>query len=147
MKICSTCKNNKSFDNFYKKGNGHSSQCKTCLKRIYKIKYEANPEKYRNRTRLDRLKNPWRDDKNNLRKSARRSNLRFEEAKELRKNHSGLCDLCGKNSINNRRLAFDHNHITGKFRGFLYCKCNQGIGLFNDDIKLLRLTINYLLKG
>ena len=40
--------------------------------------------------------------------------------------------------------AFDHNHINGKFRGFLCLKCNGGLGCFNDSIELLLKAVKYL---
>ena len=41
-------------------------------------------------------------------------------------------------------LAMDHDHETQEFRGFLCGNCNQGIGKFKDDPKLLQAAIEYL---
>jgi hypothetical protein len=48
--------------------------------------------------------------------------------------------------INERfeRLALDHDHTTGEFRGFLCQKCNQAIGLLNDSPELLRIAAEYI---
>jgi len=43
-----------------------------------------------------------------------------------------------------RRLSLDHNHRTGKLRGLLCSLCNRRIGLFNEDLQLLRAAISYL---
>jgi len=43
-----------------------------------------------------------------------------------------------------RDLAVDHCHQTGKIRGLLCKKCNIGIGFFNDDEWLLRDAADYV---
>jgi len=52
------------------------------------------------------------------------------------------CEICG-GAI---RIAYDHDHQTGKFRGWLCMKCNIALGLVNDDIELLKKMIAYLQK-
>lgn len=41
-------------------------------------------------------------------------------------------------------LAVDHCHKTGKVRGLLCSSCNQGLGMFKDNIEYLREAIEYL---
>jgi hypothetical protein len=41
-------------------------------------------------------------------------------------------------------LAVDHNHTTGKIRGLLCPKCNQGIGLLMDNPLFLIRAAEYL---
>jgi Recombination endonuclease VII len=53
------------------------------------------------------------------------------------------CELCGK-VPQGKRLAWDHNHATGEFRGWLCDTCNRGLGLFNDDPILMRKAANYV---
>jgi len=43
-------------------------------------------------------------------------------------------------------LAVDHNHDTGKVRELLCNTCNNGLGCFKDDPKLLQSAIKYLNK-
>lgn len=52
-----------------------------------------------------------------------------------------VCDCC-KRKTNN--FVLDHDHKTGKFRGWLCRNCNQGIGKLGDDIKSLEKAIDYL---
>lgn len=54
-----------------------------------------------------------------------------------------VCEVC-KQPPGKKALAFDHNHTTGKFRGWLCTKCNTAIGQTNDNPKLLRKLVTYL---
>lgn len=53
---------------------------------------------------------------------------------------STTCFLCGGTT----RIAYDHCHKTGKFRGWLCMKCNTALGLVNDDVDILKKMIEYL---
>lgn len=59
---------------------------------------------------------------------------------------TGYCHICCVPEIECKiRLAMDHNHITGEFRGWLCHKCNgQILGGSNDNSDLLRRAANYL---
>lgn len=58
------------------------------------------------------------------------------------------CAICGAPiSISGRRLAIDHDHVTGKFRGLLCSNCNTGIGMFKEDTELLQKAIEYLRRA
>lgn len=52
----------------------------------------------------------------------------------------GNCEICGGNT----KIAYDHDHKTGKFRGWLCMKCNTALGLVNDDVIILKKLIDYL---
>ena len=85
-------------------------------------------------------------------------------AKELRKtvlpppeNHT--CFICErteeeiKSSLRYRKRkigsvwSLDHDHITGKFRGYICNKCNMALGNFNDNIDRIRRALTYLEKS
>lgn len=55
-----------------------------------------------------------------------------------------FCDLCSSARPLNKLLHWDHDHITGKFRGWLCSKCNLGLGYFEDNIQGLQRAIDYL---
>lgn len=55
----------------------------------------------------------------------------------------GVCAICG-NIDPVRSLAVDHCHETGKVRGLLCRDCNQGLGLYRDNITRLHKAAEYL---
>jgi Recombination endonuclease VII len=53
------------------------------------------------------------------------------------------CEVCGE--VNGAgRLHLDHDHETGKFRGWLCFKCNMSLGYMKDSPELLRALIDYV---
>ena len=64
------------------------------------------------------------------------------------KNKPDRCEIClTPESELKRKLAFDHCHTTGKFRGWLCGHCNSGLGYAKDDVKILQAMIDYLTKN
>jgi hypothetical protein len=51
------------------------------------------------------------------------------------------CQVCGRNDI---RICVDHDHETGKVRGFLCTNCNTALGQVRDDRAVLHNLIAYL---
>lgn len=51
------------------------------------------------------------------------------------------CEICYRPSS---RIDFDHDHSTGKFRGWLCRRCNLVLGGVHDDISLLKNMVIYL---
>jgi hypothetical protein len=58
----------------------------------------------------------------------------------------GACAICGQQD-GDRKLAADHDHETGFYRGLLCTKCNNGLGSFRDSPDLLRKAAEYLEAG
>ena len=129
MKICSKCKVQKPLTDYHKRSNrpcGVRSICKECYKGY----------KYKRRDGYNR--------EYDLMKSY---SITTKEYDDLLKQQDGKCKICGTTSpIEGRKkyLCVDHDHNTGKIRGLLCDKCNRGIGLLNDDIKIIKNALDYL---
>ena len=58
-----------------------------------------------------------------------------------------VCDCCGRPNKNGRKLAWDHDHATGDFRGWLCHSCNVTLGQVADNVEHLAKLIAYLSKS
>ena len=52
------------------------------------------------------------------------------------------CECCGR--AFGSKACYDHDHDTGKFRGWLCYQCNTGIGSLGDNIAGLMAAVDYL---
>ena len=53
---------------------------------------------------------------------------------------AAACEICRSEGS----TVLDHDHVTGKFRGWLCSRCNLGLGKLGDDIAGVRRGIAYL---
>ena len=70
-----------------------------------------------------------------------RYKLLSKEEKELKEKYNGICPICNER----KATAIDHDHITGKVRGYICSKCN--LGLHYIENKELVNKMNKYLKG
>jgi len=70
-----------------------------------------------------------------------RFGLTEEQFENIKREQNNKCKLCNNDL---KSYTIDHCHKTGKIRGILCIKCNNGLGLFNDDIELLKKAVNYI---
>lgn len=75
----------------------------------------------------------------------------IDEYEQLAAKQDNKCAICKQpnTSLTNdrtqyRKLAIDHCHKTGKFRGIICVHCNSGLGYFRDSIEYLQSAIDYL---
>lgn len=76
-----------------------------------------------------------------------RFGITVEQYDALEAKQGGLCAICRRPCPSGRKLAVDHDHLTGRVRGLLCMNCNQGLGKFDDDPGLLRAAEVYLEEG
>jgi hypothetical protein len=48
----------------------------------------------------------------------------------LRDSQNNCCKICGRAEYGQKRLAIDHDHVTGKVRGLLCASCNTKLGWY-----------------
>jgi hypothetical protein len=75
--------------------------------------------------------------------------LTDEQYAAMLEEQDGRCAICRRPEIierNGRRvnLAVDHDHATGRVRGLLCSRCNNGVGRFDDDPDRLRAAAEYI---
>jgi hypothetical protein len=55
------------------------------------------------------------------------------------------CEICRLESTKKGNpLCFDHDHLTGQFRGWICDRCNRMLGWVKDNPEYLRLLATYL---
>jgi hypothetical protein len=69
--------------------------------------------------------------------------ISLEERNELAKSQNNLCAICFRKV----ELLVDHDHKTNIIRGMLCNACNGILGIYNDNIDILKNAINYLIAS
>ena len=166
-KICSKCRVNKPIDGFYKHVGhkyGVSSACKNCIRKQHRAFYQENPKK-RTATNKKYMDSPkGRATRDRYRQTSGYKfnrwkywlrdeyGLTVEQYGRMLKTQNSCCAICNKpetasNQYGLMRLAIDHGHTTGKIRGLLCQRCNQALGLMNEDAWVLEKAIEYLSRA
>lgn len=135
---CSRCKETKTGHDFAiakNKKRGISYSCRACLLIGYR-------ERIRNRAGSESIKWYQVKAKFGITKEQWHERLAAQGFKCL------ICTLdlrvIAEGRRDKRTACLDHDHKTGKIRGFLCPKCNQGLGLLNDSPELLEAAAVYL---
>jgi hypothetical protein len=130
-KKCGEVKNITAFDSFKNKtGVGVRHVCRPCRKwkspKGYWKKSVLNIKKCKERQKK------YRNSKHGRRKRLdsyyiKNYNITLDEYDQLFENQGGVCALCEEPELG-RRLAVDHNHVTGLVRKLLCSQCNCLVG-------------------
>lgn len=143
-KWCSWCLTTHPVEAFgTRKRGGYNSECREGATQKAREWAKANPARRKEQgSRRDPLKNVVY----NLRAKAKALGLDPDDIERRWRAHSGLCDICGNPCRTGRRLAIEHNHATGEFRGFACLDCNLMLGHAHDDPDRLLAGAAYLRK-
>ena len=82
--------------------------------------------------------------KANQSKTRRLLKVEVNDIREIFNKQDGRCAICKKELHGAQRGYVDHDHKTMVVRGLLCNRCNLGIGMFFDDISILKSAISYL---
>ena len=148
MRVCSLCEQSLPANIFY------GTRCKPCRNEVVREQLYSNPE------RLEKVRESYRGkynpDKYDF-EAYRANHLKYnygltpEQYEKMLEEQNGTCAICKmpetwthKKTGKVASLSVDHDHETGKIRGLLCRDCNQSIGKFKDNAKLLYAAYEYL---
>lgn len=122
-------------------------QCITCSYWLVESSFASNPKS------LDRLNGECQKCKARKRR-ATYYQMSPDEIDSLIESQDGACAICLTTDPGNRSWNIDHDHSCcpgaqscGKcVRGILCAPCNMGLGLFQENPKVLLAAIDYLAK-
>ncbi len=124
-------------------------RCRACYsKHRYRTKVKTDPvamQVARERKRARRLdpRTKMIDNHCDMRNCLREYGLTFEAYCDLLTQQANVCAIC-LGVDEDKRLAVDHCHATGRVRGLLCQNCNHGVGKFKDSPARLRCAADYL---
>jgi hypothetical protein len=128
-KKCNLCLETKDLSLFSKEKrakSGYQTRCKTCQAKVKKelsVYYRSKHLEYK-------------------------YGLTIEDYEQMLVDQEHKCAICGieEKYAENARLCVDHDHTTGEVRALLCKKCNQAIGLFQDNPEFCESAGRYLRK-
>jgi hypothetical protein len=119
-----------------------SRNCVECQRDALHGWYRRNKNAANHQARTWRQKNPERARFLNLR--AIRKHLGFPEPTRPKPKN---CELCNRDASAPGKMHLDHDHGTGKFRGWLCNRCNMSLGHLGDSIEGIERALDYLKRA
>lgn len=85
---------------------------------------------------------------NTHRRRLARFGLTPGELDRLLQRQHGRCGICParKPGTSSGEWCIDHDHVTGQVRGLLCGRCNSGIGMLQDDPKIIAAAAQYVTR-
>ena len=143
---CKICKLEKNLESYHKSKRhplGRKMECSKCTNEYLRNHYHTKTK----------VKHDFRK-KRSATYYKRKYNISFDEYLKLCEKNDYKCQICNVKKIpagNSEKgskdvLVLDHCHETNKIRGILCQECNQGLGLFKDNILHLVSAHLYLIE-
>ena len=110
-------------------------------------KISENQKKYQQSTKgQEKYKKYYAENKDVWFKSnLKKYNITLDEYYDLLTKQNRCCAICSISEAElNKKMHIDHNHTTGEVRGLLCHHCNTGIGLFKENILVMKKAMEYL---
>lgn len=137
MKFCSKCGVTKPVSEFHlirkrrgKVVNRPTSYCRVCWNKLSLLHAQKTRE-----FRLAKARQDWKE-----KRLLRRIVLEADATRV----QPAVCEICEDVNPHGKALAFDHDHQTGKFRGWLCDTCNRTLGMLKDNPSRLRKMALYV---
>lgn len=135
---CRTCDVLKPIEEFYRVANtknGIGSECVGCVRHRDRLRYRKDPSRRKTEARWGAIKSKF--------------SLTQEQWFQLLSSQGGKCAICDIDLIimvhrRKNSACTDHDHETGAVRGILCTRCNQGIGLLQDQYDVVQRAADYL---
>jgi len=117
--------------------------CRECEIEKPILNYEMSGRGYRRNICMT-----CRSARKRTRRSARTYSMSYQELLMIKESQDYRCAICSVHEENTTKsLAIDHDHATGKVRGYLCNNCNRGIGLLKDSVEILSKAVAYLSRS
>ena len=124
------------------------------LKNSYNINERRRENHIKNKESINAKKKEWRQNHKEQyavqqRKDSLKRNygLSLEQFEQMKYDQDNRCAICKKEFTDEYKkgcACVDHNHFSGAIRQLLCIKCNNAIGLFDEDINIIESAIKYL---
>ena len=137
VRRCFKCHIVKPLDEFYKNRwstQGRAHMCKTCEKTYGHDM--CNDPKFRIRKRRY-------FEANKVKFTAHKYGMSLEEYQNRYIEQGGTCAVCGE-ALAFEDVCVDHNHTTGRVRGFVHRKCNMYLGFVESETEVFCKVLEYL---
>lgn len=124
------------------KANRSNGLCQYC----YNKKIQSSPDQKKKKRAYQRRY--YRNNKDNQTDYflKRKYGVSLSQYKELLEEQGGVCAICKRVNHTKNKLAVDHNHKTGNYRGLLCSKCNTALGQLDENIDYMLAMIGYISK-
>ena len=118
-----------------------TAEQKRARHRVYEVRYrKKHRRRIAKRCKVYHAQNKARENaKGRVRMANRREAYCLEQAGRPK---PARCECCGDPA----KLVFDHDHVSGKFRGWICQHCNHALGHVRDDPLRLTKLITYLAR-
>jgi hypothetical protein len=136
-KKCFTCKTEKDLSEFPKdnhRNTGYHSSCKKCCYAKNKKWVENNRDKAR------QSNTNWYRNRGTIRINNITQAKDSDSFQQDCSNQNYTCAICHQP----KKLVYDHDHHTGKYRGAICHACNHLLGHAYDNPQILQSAIGYL---
>jgi hypothetical protein len=103
-----------------------------------------NKEKLREKAKQYYLSNGDKIKKSNKARRLKRDyDISLNDVKSILRDQNNQCPICFS-LLDNKKWCIDHDHKSGKLRGFVCYSCNILLGMAQDNVDTLQNAIEYL---